>query len=209
MMTLHWSPRSPYVRKVMIAAAELGLADRIRTVRTLVGGTVPHLELMRQNPLGKIPTLVLEDGGILYDSFVILEYLDGLKDGGLNGGKKLIPVGPERLTALRRHALGHGLIDIGLLWLGERSRPAAHQSQPHIELWRQKLHAVAQALEAEADALATSAFSVGHIAIGVALGYFDFRFPAEDWRDAHPRLTAWYASFNARPSVAANMPAEG
>ena len=204
MMTLHWSPRSPYVRKVMIAAAELGLSDRIRTVRTLVGGTVPHLELMRENPLGKIPTLVLEDGGILYDSFVILEYLDGL-----DGGKKLFPTGPERLVALRRHALGHGLIDIGLLWLGERSRPAENQSQPHIELWRQKLQAVTQALEAEAEALATSGFSAGHIAIGVALGYFDFRFPAEDWRDAHPRLTAWHAGFNARPSVAANMPAEG
>ena len=204
MMTLHWSPRSPYVRQVMIAAAELGLSDRIRTVRTLVGGTVPHLELMRQNPLGKIPTLVLEDGGILYDSGVIVEYLDGLQ-----GGPKLLPAGADRLLALRRRALGQGLIDIGLVWLGERSRPAANQSQPHIELWRLKLHTVARALEADADALAATEFSVGHIAIGVALGYFDFRFAAENWRDRHPRLTAWHAAFNARPAVAANMPAEG
>lgn len=204
MMTLHWSPRSPYVRQVMIAAAELGLSDRIRTVRTLVGGTVPHVELMRQNPLGKIPTLVLEDGGILYDSGVIVEYLDGL-----HGGKKLFPVGARRLVALRRRALGQGLIDIGLLWLGERSRPAANQSQPHIELWRLKLHTAAAALETETDALAAAEFSVGHIAIGVALGYFDFRFSDEDWRQNHPRLTEWHAAFNTRPSVAANMPAEG
>jgi glutathione S-transferase len=61
MMKLHWSPRSPYVRKVMVAAHELGLADRLQTVRTVVGGTTPHAELMRENPLGKIPTLVLED----------------------------------------------------------------------------------------------------------------------------------------------------
>ncbi len=204
MMTLHWSPRSPYVRQVMIAATELGLSGRIRTVRTLVGGTEPHLDLMRQNPLGKIPTLVLEDGGILYDSGVIVDYLDGL-----HAGRKLFPPGADRLIALRRRALGQGLIDIGLLWLGERSRPAANQSPPHIELWRLKLHTVAAALEAEADALAAADFSVGHIAIGVALGYFDFRFTAENWRDGHARLTEWHASFNARPSVAANMPAEG
>ncbi|MBS0559755.1 MAG: glutathione S-transferase N-terminal domain-containing protein, partial [Proteobacteria bacterium] len=67
-MTLHWSPRSPYVRKVMIVASELGLADRLRCVRTVVGGTTPHLELMTRNPLGKLPTLELPDGTVLYDS---------------------------------------------------------------------------------------------------------------------------------------------
>ena len=70
-MKLHWSPRSPYVRKVMIVAHELGLADRLQTVRTVVGGTMPHIELMHDNPLGKIPTLVLADGTIIYDSPVI------------------------------------------------------------------------------------------------------------------------------------------
>jgi len=101
MMKLHWSPRSPYVRKVMIVAHELGLADRLEIVRTVVGGITPHLELMRENPLGKIPTLVLEDGTILYDSPVICEYLDTL-----HAGEKLFPAWPERLTALRRLALG-------------------------------------------------------------------------------------------------------
>ena len=88
MMKLHWSPRSPYVRKVMVVAHELGLADRIETVRTVVGGTKPHLELMRENPLGKIPTLVLEDGTILYNSPVICEYLDTL-----HGGREAVPRG--------------------------------------------------------------------------------------------------------------------
>src|SRR6188768_3328029 len=86
MMTLHWSPRSPYVRKVMIAAHEMGLADRLQIVRTIVGGTAPHLELMRENPLGKIPTLVLDDGTVIYDSPVIIEYLDTL-----HAGPKLYP----------------------------------------------------------------------------------------------------------------------
>ena len=79
-LTLHWSPRSPYVRKVMIAAHEMGLQDRLRPVRTVVGGTMPHRELMRINPLGKIPTLELPDGTVLYDSPVICEYLDTLHD---------------------------------------------------------------------------------------------------------------------------------
>ena len=100
-MTLHWSPRSPYVRKVMIAAHEMGLQDRLRPVRTVVGGTTPHRELMRINPLGKIPTLELEDGTILYDSPVICEYLDTLHD-----GPKLFPAAwPARGVALRRLAL--------------------------------------------------------------------------------------------------------
>ena len=80
-MILHWSPRSPYVRKVMIAIFEMGLQDRVRTVRTVAGGTTPHRELMKINPVGKIPTLELPDGTAIYDSPVIIEYLDTLHDG--------------------------------------------------------------------------------------------------------------------------------
>ena len=165
-MTLHWSPRSPYVRKVMIAAHEMGLQDRLRTVRTVVGGTTPHRELMRINPLGKIPTLELEDGSVLYDSPVICEYLDTLHD-----GPKLFPAAwPARGVALRRLALGDGMLDAALPWLGERFRPPEKQSQPHMDLWRAKLLACVDALEQEADALAEGALTIGHVAIGVALG---------------------------------------
>jgi glutathione S-transferase len=201
MMTLHWSPRSPYVRKVMIVAHELGLADRLRTVRTLVGGTTPHLALMRENPLGKIPTLVMEDGTVIYDSPVICEYLDTLHD-----GPKLFPRWPERLTALRQLALGDGMLDIALAWLGERFRPAERQSAPHIALWEGKIRACVEALEQEADALTASRLTIGHIAIGVALSYLDFRFGNLRWREDHPRLTAWHATFDARPSVVAKPP---
>ena len=204
-MTLHWSPRSPYVRKVMIAIHEMGLQDRIETVRTVAGGTTPHWALMKVNPVGKIPTLEIGDGTIAYDSPVIIEYLDSL-----HSGPKLYPATwPERLTALRRHALGQGMLDSALPLLGEGFRPPEKQSEPHKELWRAKLRACVDALETEADALAADALSVGHIAIGVALGYLDFRFDGLKWRDGHPRLAAWHATFNARPSVAANMPAEG
>ena len=203
-MTLHWSPRSPYVRKVMIALHEMGLQDRVTIVRTLAGGTTPHWELMKVNPVGKIPTLELEDGTAIYDSPVIIEYLDTL-----HSGPKLYPAAwPERLTALRRHALGQGMLDNALPLLGEGFRPAEKQSEPHKELWRAKLRACVDALEGEADALASSGFTVGHLAIGVALGYLDFRFDALQWRNGHPKLAAWFATFNARPAVVANMPVD-
>jgi glutathione S-transferase len=198
MMKLHWSPRSPYVRKVMVVAHELGLADRIATMRTIVGGTQAHLELMRENPLGKIPTLVLEDGTILYDSPVICEYLDTLQD-----GPKLFPAWPQRLTALRRLALGDGMLDIALAWLGERFRPPERQSEPHMTLWRTKLRACIDALENEA---LDGPLTIGHIAIGIALSYLGFRFADLAWRDGHPRLTAWHAMFDQRPSMLANPP---
>ena len=188
----------------MIAVHEMGLTDRIRTVRTIVGGTAPHLELMRINPLGKIPTLELEDGTVIYDSPVIIEYLDTL-----HTGAKLYPSAwPERLTALRRHALGQGMLDSALPLLAEGFRPAERQSEPHKALWRAKLRASADALEHEAEALGRGRFTVGHLAIGVALAYLDFRFADLAWRDGHPKLAAWHATFNARPSVQANPPVD-
>jgi glutathione S-transferase len=202
MMKLHWSPRSPYVRKVMIVAHELGLQDRLHTVRTVVGGTAPHHELMRINPLGKIPTLELENGSVLYDSPVICEYLDTLH----SGPKLFPPAWPERGVALRRLALGDGMLDAALPWLGERFRPAEKQSQPHMDLWRAKLVAAVDALEHEAEALRAGVFSIGHVAVGVGLGYLDFRFGELSWREGHPNLAAWQATFNARPAVQANPP---
>jgi glutathione S-transferase len=204
MMILHWSPRSPYVRKVMIAVHEMGLTDRISTVRTIVGGTTPHADLTLINPLGKIPTLELEDGTAIFDSPVIIEYLDTL-----HTGAKLYPSAwPERLTALRRHALGQGMLDCALPLLGEGFRPPERQSEPHKSLWRAKLRASVDVLDGEAEALGTSGFSIGHLAIGVALSYLDFRFADLAWRDGHPKLAAWHTTFDARPSVVANPPVD-
>lgn len=203
-MTLHWSPRSPYVRKVLIVAREVGMADLLAPVRTLVGGTTPHLELMTENPLGKIPTLVTPDCGILFDSTVICEYLDSRADGGLFPSDFA-----PRMQALRWQALGSGMLDISLLRLGERLKPEAIKSTAHEALWRAKIDACIPALDAEADALATAPVNIGHIAIGVALAYLDFRFAAEAWASGHAKLAAWHASFSARASVIATQFAEG
>ena len=199
-MKLHWSPRSPFVRKVMIAAHELELADRITCVRTVAATTRPHAELMEDNPLSKIPTLVLDDGTVLYDSPVICEYLDSL-----HKGRKLIPPdGKERMVALRRQALGDGFLDFLLLLRNERER--AHPSDAHLSTFATKRKAALAALEREAQALAASPFTIGHIAIGCALSYLDFRFASEDWRADHPGIAGWHREFAARASVRATEP---
>ena len=199
-MKLHWSPRSPFVRKVMIVAHEAGLADRLTLVRTVAATTKPHPELMRDNPLSKIPTLVLDDGTVVYDSPVICEYLDCM-----HAGPKLFPPdGAARMTALRRQALGDGFLDFLLLWRDERAR--AQPSDVHLASYAAKRKSTLAAIDREVDDLAASAFSIGHIALGCALGYLDFRFAAEDWRGDHPRLARWHADFGARRSVQATEP---
>src|SRR5882757_8753121 len=152
-MKLHWSPRSPFVRKVMIVVHELGLADRITCVRTVAATTRPHLELMAENPLSKIPTLVLDDGTVLYDSPVVCEYLDSL-----HAGRKLIPAElGARMTALRRQALGDGFLDFLLLLRNEGER--THPSEAHLASFTTKRQAVLAALEKEAGDLASSPFT--------------------------------------------------
>lgn len=197
MMRLHWSSRSPFVRKVMVVAHETGLADRIERIPTVVALTKQDPAVLQRNPLGKIPTLILEDGRALYDSVVICEYLDGL-----GGDARLFPAaGPERVEALRRQALGNGTMDFLLLWRGELGRAAPDQRI--IDGFEAKLAAVLAALEAEAAELAAGPFDIGRVAIGCALSYLDFRWPESGWRAAHPALAAWHAGFAARPSVRA------
>jgi len=199
-MKLHWSPRSPFVRKVMIVAHETGLVGRLDCVRTVAATTRPHALLMEDNPLSKIPTLVLDDGSVLYDSRVICEYLDGL-----HGGPKLFPADPkERMVALRRQALGDGCLDFLLLLRNEGERMQV--SPVHVASYETKRAAVLHALEGEACALAHAPFTIGHVAIGCALAYLDFRFAQYDWRKDHPAIARWHAAFCARPSVRATEP---
>ncbi len=196
-MKLHWSPRSPFVRKVMIAAHEIGIVDRIACVRSVAASTKPHPELMKDNPLSKIPALVLDDGSPLYDSRVICEYFDTL-----HTGPKLFPDEPKaRFLALRRQALGDGMLDLLVLWRGEEQRP--HRSEVHIASFAARRAACLAALEREAPSLAAVPFGIGHIAVGCALSYLDFRFAALPWREGHPRLAEWHAAFCARPSARA------
>ena len=202
-MKLHWSPRSPFVRKVMIVAHERGIADRLHCVRTVAEMTTPHAELMKDNPLSKIPTLVLDDGTVLYDSPVICEYLDAL-----DGDPKLFPQhGRARIVALRRQALGDGFLDLLVLARNERMR--AQASQAHLASAATRTAATLDHLEREAEALAASPFCIGRIAIGCALSYADFRFPDLAWRARHGKLAEWHATFSQRESAQLTVPMEG
>lgn len=204
-MKLHWSPRSPYVRKVMIAACELGLRNRIDLRRTVVAMSSTNLDIRDDNPLNKIPTLVLDDGLAIFDSHVICEYLDSLAGGG-----RIVPsAGRERLVALRMHALGQGLIDLLILARNERDRAEPLRSAPHLAAFADKRRATIARLESEVATLRDTAFGVGQIAVGCALAYSDYRFAAEPWRDSAPRLADWHAAFEARDSVRQNLLRDG
>jgi glutathione S-transferase len=194
---LHWSPRSPFVRKVMVFAHETGLVNRLTCVRTVVAMKTPNPALLPDNPLSKIPTLVLGDGSPLYDSGVICEYLDTLHD-----RIKLFPAeGSARWTALRRQALGDGFLDFLLLWRHERERP--DPSHPLLDAFAAKYHATLSSLEQEASSLGSTPFGIGHIPLGCGLSYLDFRFADIDWRRGYPQVAAWHALFAQRPSAKA------
>jgi len=203
-MKLHWSPRSPFVRKVMIAAHEIGLADRIICVRTVAATTKPNADLMRDNPLSKLPTLVLDDGRVLFDSRVICEYLDLLHD-----GPKLFPEDPvDRFSALQWQSLGDGFLDFLLLWRNELSRPSEQQSRVHLDNYVVRREGVLGRIDQVAPDLSAGSFSIGHIALGCALSYLDFQFPEDDWRAAHAAAADWHADFSARPSVRSTEPVD-
>ena len=203
-MKLHWSPRSPYVRKVMVAAHELGLVERITCVRSVAAMGMPNPAIMADNPLSKIPTLVLHNGDVLLDSRTIVEYLDSLA-----GGTLLAANGPARWQALSRQALGDGLLDLLILWRNEREKPAAQQTAAWLNAFAVKVQATLDQFEAMAGWLEEQPFGIAHIAIGCALSYASFRFPDLDWQTQRPSLTAWHQSFAARPSALATEAVDG
>jgi len=200
-MRLHWSPKSPYVRKVMICAHELGLLDRLELVRSVAVMLKPNASLMADNPLSKIPTLVLADGFTLFDSAVICEYLNDL------GRGDLFPADEHRWQALRWHALGDGLLDALILWRNERER--AQPLDALMQAFETKVVATLAVMERETPQLADAPFAIGHIAITCALGYLDYRFDAFGWRQRAPGLAAWMAETGRRPSLQKTEPVDG
>ncbi|MEZ2406737.1 glutathione S-transferase [Bosea sp. OAE752] len=190
MLVLRSSPASPFGRKVKIAALELGLMDRIEIV--VADTTDPAEPLRRQNPLGKIPTLVLEDGMTLFDSRVIVDYLDHLAGGG-----KLIPAGEARFAQLRLQALADGICDAALLQVYEgRFRPEAGRNADWLAHQAGKVSRALATLETDPPAF-TDRPRIGEIALACALGYLDLRF-AGTWRADYPKLVAWLDDFAAR-----------
>lgn len=195
MLTLRHTPASPYARKVRIAADMLGLTDRIAISTADMAD--PADPIRAQNPLGKIPTLLLEDGLALYDSRVIAEYLDRLAGGGA-----LFPAEPiRRFAALRLQSLGDGICDAALLLrYEETTRAEGARSASWMELQQGKIDRAIAALEAAPPA---GPVDIGHVAVACALGYLDLRF-AGAWREQAPKLVVWLEAFEkATPAFTA------
>jgi len=200
-MKLLYQTHSPYARKVLVAAHELGLQHRIEVIHHDTSPTRRNGEVFALNPLGKVPVLIVDDGLALFDSNVICEYLDGL-----HAGAKLIPQEQgARFHALRRQALAQGMADAGIAarWEAER-RPTASRWPPMLQGQLDKIAAACDFLEREiGDALRVEALpDIGDIALATALSWIAFR-DVYPFADGRPRLSAWYARFSQRPSMQA------
>ena len=196
-MELRYSPTSPFVRKVMATAIETGTAGRIEKNPTKTADP----DLAGDNPLGKVPALVTDDGEKLYDSRVICEYLDGLHD-----GPALFPApGPARWTALRHQALSDGIMDAIVACVVEARRTQNEESRAYTEKQKGKVRRAVAQLEGEADDLG-GPLTIGHVTMGCALGYIDMRMSDMDWRQDAPRLARWYVDFATRPSMTETAP---
>src|SRR5262245_23927144 len=195
-LKLLWSSRSPFVRKVVVVAHELGVLEKIALDRVRVTSGETNAAVMEINPLNKIPTLLLDDGTVLFDSPVIAAYLDETYGNG-----ELFPRDAEhRWQVARLHALGDGIMNLNIARLGEKSR-GEQASEAFASAFRAKTNATLDMLEAEADSFAP--LTIGSIAVAVALGHLDFRFAEDAWRDRRPKLAEWHARFAERPSMRA------
>lgn len=199
MMTLRFSPNSPYARKARVVIIEAGLSDAVEAVPA--DPWAPGTDLVAQNPLSKVPALVTEEGLTLFDSPVICEYLDSRHD-----GPKLFPAaGEARWRALRLQALGDGICDAAILRRLESQRSAEQQSAAWIDRQRAAVARALDLLEGEAATLEGPP-TIGSLTVACALGYLDLRFAGEDWRAGRPALAAWYATVSQRPSLRDTVP---
>ncbi|MEI6986722.1 MAG: glutathione S-transferase N-terminal domain-containing protein [Rhodospirillaceae bacterium] len=194
-MKLYFSLASPYAQKVRMAAALVGLSERIELVMT--DAWTATTGLPQDNPLCKVPTLVCDDGSPLFDSPVICEYLDCL-----GGGSLFPPAGPARWSALRLQALGDGLCDAAVLRRVEGLRPEQQRSPVWIERQRMAMLRSCDVLETWVDDL-SGAVTIATLAILAALSYLDLRFAEDDWRAGRPKLAAWFELASALPSYQA------
>ncbi|HUH93211.1 MAG TPA: glutathione S-transferase N-terminal domain-containing protein [Casimicrobiaceae bacterium] len=200
-MKLFYSPNSPYARKCLVAAYELGLRERIETVAANAMPTKRDPAIAANNPLSKVPTLIADDGTVLYDSPVIAEYLDSL------GGGRLIPRdGPARWNVLVEQALADGVLDAALLARYETAlRPEPLRWSDWTSGQLEKVVGGLDEFERRAAHFADRV-DLGTIAFACALGYIDFRWSSLDWRKSRPAAAAWYERFAARDSMVKTRP---
>lgn len=194
MMKLRWSPTSPFVRKVVVLMKEKGIEGLIEKEKS--NPLNADDRAATPNPLGRIPCLITEDGEAIFDSPVIMEYLDVTCD-----GPQMLPVsGPARWTALRREAQADGMLDSMVHCFVESLKKPERQSAGIVAHHKSIVRNGIAAFETEADSFA-GLIDVGTISAAVALAFADHTFPDEDWRADNPTLAAWFDEFAKRPSM--------
>jgi glutathione S-transferase len=201
-MRLLYQSHSPYARKALVAAHEMGLAGQLEVIHHETRPTLRNAEVFALNPLGKVPVLICDDRTVLFDSSVICEYLDGLQQ-----GRKLFPASSaQRFLALRTQAIAMGIADAGIAvrWETER-RPEAVRWAPLRDGYLQKIAASCDFLEGHIDP--EKELDIGDIALATALSWIAFR-RVYDFQAEHPRLGSWYQQISKRPSMVAT-PLEG
>jgi glutathione S-transferase len=200
-MKLFYSATSPFVRKCLVSAHELGLRDRIELIPAVAHPVNRDRAVVALNPLGKIPTLVTQEGAVLYDSRLICEYFNELGDGHLLPAK-----GPARWAALVDESLADGLMDAAVLTRYETAvRPESLRWGDWVTGQLEKVTCGLAQIDQRARALAER-IDLGTIAIGCALGYLDFRFASLGWRDKFPNAATWFNRFAERDSMLATRP---
>ena len=182
----------------MACAISREIDGQIELVPTNANASPPVL--LAANPLSKVPALITEDGVGLFDSPVICEYLDALE-----GALPLFPrSGGARWLALKHQAMGDGIMDAAVARRGETQRPQEAARDALMARYKAAVDRTVAVLEAEVP---HQTVDIGTISVGCALGYLDFRYADEPWREGHPRLTAWYGAFAQDKALSATAPA--
>lgn len=201
-MKLFYLQASPFVRKVIVVAEELGVASHIERLPCAPGPVARDAGVVAANPLGQVPTLVTDRGESLFDSRVICEYLDAT----FGDGRIFPRDGATRWRALREQSVADGLLDAAILVRYETVlRPAALRWDAWKSGRMAKIATCLAAIEACVEAYGDRV-DIGTITTGCALGYLDYRFADLDWREPHPRAAEWFASFSRRPAMRMSEP---
>jgi len=198
-MQLYYSNTSPYSRKVRLVVLIKGLEQQIEAI--LVNPFSDALELQAANPLGKIPTLILDNGEVLYDSPVICHYLDSL-----TSTQPLIEEqGWQHWLTLRWQALADGMTDAAYNLVMEKRRVVSEQSPTAMAQWSVEIHRALDKIEADINVLGDK-INLAHISLAAALGYLDFRLPEFLSSRDYPKTLTWYEAFNAQPIMQLTQP---
>lgn len=201
-MKLLMTPTSPFARKARIIVREL---DLTRVVEEVVVDLADKTEILKVNPLGKVPALALNDGSVLLDSPVICEYLDDFGNGKFFPKPNIWGDTKGRWKALTLQGIGDGLMDVTIAWVLEGRRPAELQMPAVFAKNAAAIAATLDVLERLAPKFAKYP-TIGEISVGCALGFLDLRAEALHWREGRPQLAAWFEAFGKYPSVQATKP---